>query len=86
MNFAQVLQLVSALPHVITAVESVKSSSAGDVKKEDVRAAVYSSIVTTEAFGKLGVKNRKAFNKGLDKVIDGIVAMLNAAEWKKEAK
>ena len=82
MNINQILQIVASLPMMIATVESIRGRTNGKAKKEDVRAAVLASTATMEAFNKLSVRDRKAFNKGLDKVIDGIVSMLNASEWK----
>lgn len=82
MNFLDILRLVNTLPVIIQTVETVKGGGNGKVKREDVRNAVSSSVVTMEAVKQLTVKNRKKFDKALDKIIDGIVEMLNAAEWK----
>lgn len=82
MNLANILHIVGMLPTVISTVESARKGATGPAKKEDVKRAVLGSTATMQALGTLTVRDRKGFDKGLDKVIDGVVAMLNASEWK----
>ncbi len=82
MNFSQILQIVNLLPVVIQTVESLRGIKlSGAAKKESVRAAVLGSTAIMDALSKFNVRDRKKFDKGLDQVIDGVVAMLNSSAW-----
>lgn len=80
--FLKVLQIVNTIPTIISTVESVRGSGGGTLKRDDVKTAVLSTVTAMETVNQLTVKDRKNFNKGLDKVIDGVVGMLNASAWK----
>jgi hypothetical protein len=81
MGFLQILQLVGLIPSIIKQVEDAKASKPGKVKREEVKAIALTMTSVTDALTKMNVRDQKKFDKGLDKVVDGIVDMLNASDW-----
>lgn len=82
MDLTKIIQLVGLLPQTIATVEAIRKGQPGPVKRDDVKTAVLGSTAMLEYTSQLSVRDRKAFNKGLDQTIDGIVKMLNASEWR----
>ena len=84
MNFFDILRVVQSLPSIISTVETVLSHGTGAMKKEEVRKSVKAGIDASNLMAGKTIVDQKRFTKGLDRVIDGIVAMLNATAWKKK--
>lgn len=78
-------KIVGLVPTVVQLVETIGKvfKLSGSQKKEAALAAVKDAIMLSEEFAGKEIADEDAFQEGLSKAIDGIVAMMNATEWKK---
>ena len=85
MNFlAKLLQGISLAPSVINGVEGLLGPKSGADKKNAALTFVQSAISTTDAIADKEIVDPTKFSDGLGKVIDGVVACLNASVWAKK--
>ncbi|HVO41193.1 MAG TPA: hypothetical protein VMT34_01160 [Aggregatilineales bacterium] len=85
MNFlAKLLQGISLAPSVVHGVEGLLGAKSGNEKKNAALTFVQSAISTTDAIANKQIVDPAKFNDGLGKVIDGVVACLNASVWTKK--
>lgn len=85
MNFlAKLLQGISLAPSVINGVEGLLGAKAGTEKKSAALSFVQSAISVTDAVANKQIIDQDKFSDGLGKVIDGVVACLNASVWAKK--
>jgi hypothetical protein len=86
MNFlAKLLQGISLAPAVVNGVEGLFGAKTGTDKKNAALSFVQSSISVTDALADKQIVNQAQFSDGLGKVIDGVVACLNASVWARKA-
>jgi len=86
MNFlSKLLQTVSFIPAVVHGAEGLFGAKSGNDKKNAVLSFVQSAISMTDAVASKQVIDQAKFSDGLGKVIDGVVACLNASVWAKKA-
>jgi hypothetical protein len=86
MNFlAKLLQGISLAPAVINGVEGLFGAKTGTDKKSVALTFVQSAISVTDAVTNKQIVDQAKFTDGLGKVIDGVVACLNASVWAKKA-
>ena len=86
MNFlAKLLQGISLAPTVIAGVEGLVGPNRGTDKKAAALNFVQSAISVTDAVANKQIVDQEKFSDGLGKVIDGVVACLNASVWAKKA-
>jgi hypothetical protein len=84
MNFlSNVLRGVAFVPAVVHGVEAIFGSKSGSDKKEAALSFVSSALNLGEAITSQQVVDEETFRDGLSKVVDGVVACLNASVWAK---
>ena len=77
------LRGVALLPSVIQGVESLFGAKSGAEKKDAVLRIVTGAIKVTDALEQKTIIDASGFSKGLEMVVDGVVACLNASIWHK---
>ena len=86
MNFlSKLLQGISLVPTVVTGVEGLFGTKTGNDKKNATLSFVQSAISVTDAVSNKQIIDPGKFSDGLGKIIDGVVACLNASVWAKKA-
>jgi hypothetical protein len=86
MNFlSKLLQGISLAPSVVHGVEGLLGAKSGQGKKNAALAFVQSAISVGDAVADKQIVDAAKFSDGLGKVIDGVVACLNASVWAKKA-
>ena len=84
MNFlAKLLQGISFIPAVVTGIESLFGGKNGSDKKQAALSFIGAALSMTEALTNREIVDEAKFKDGLSKVIDGVVACLNASAWAK---
>lgn len=85
MNFlAKLLQGISLTPSIVHGVEGLLGAKSGTEKKNAALTFVQSAISATDAIANKQIVDPAKFNDGLGKVVDGVVACLNASVWTKK--
>jgi len=86
MNFlSKLLQGISLAPSVVNGIEGLLGAKSGSDKKSAALNFVQSAISVTDAVSNKQIVDESKFSDGLGKVIDGVVACLNASVWAKKA-
>ena len=86
MNFlAKLLQGISLAPTVVHGVEGLLGAKSGADKKNAALNFVQSAISVSDAVANKEIVDPAKFSDGLGKMIDGVVACLNASVWTKKA-
>ncbi len=86
MNFlSKLLQGISFLPSIVSAVEGLFGSKNGNQKKDAALSFIGAALNLGEAISDKEVVDEQKFREGLSKVIDGVVQCLNASVWAKKA-
>jgi len=84
MNFLNLfLRGITLVPSVVQGVESLSGAQTGAQKKDAALSIVGSAINLADAVGNKQIADADGFQSGLGKVIDGVVACLNASIWAK---
>ncbi len=84
MNFlAKLLRGISFIPAIVTGIESLFGSKNGNDKKEAALSFIGAALSMTEALANREIVDEGKFREGLSKIIDGVVACLNASAWAK---
>lgn len=84
MNFlAKLLRGIAFIPAVVHGIEALFGSKSGGDKKEAALSFVSAALSLTEAIANRDIVDENKFKEGLGKVIDGVVACLNASAWAK---
>jgi hypothetical protein len=85
MNFlAKLLQGISLAPAVVNGVEGLFGAKTGADKRNAALSFVQSSLSVTDTLADKQIVDQAKFSDGLGKVIDGVVACLNASVWAKK--
>jgi hypothetical protein len=85
-NFlSKLLQGISFLPSIVSAVEGLFGSKSGTQKKDAALGFISAALNLGEAITDQQVVDAAKFQDGLSKVIDGVVQCLNASVWAKKA-
>jgi hypothetical protein len=85
MNFlSKLLQGISFLPSIVSAVEGLFGSKSGTQKKDAALGFISAALNLGEAITDKQVVDADRFQEGLSKVIDGVVQCLNASVWAKK--
>jgi hypothetical protein len=85
-NFlSKLLQGISLAPTLVTGVEQLLGAKNGNDKKNATVSFVQSAIGVTDAVANKQIIDQSKFSEGLGKIIDGVVACLNASVWAKKA-
>ncbi len=86
MNFlSKLLQGISFLPSIVSAVEGLFGSKSGSQKKDAALSFIGAALNLGEAISDKQIVDQEKFTDGLSKVIDGVVQCLNASVWAKKA-
>jgi VIT1/CCC1 family predicted Fe2+/Mn2+ transporter len=80
-KFLEILRIVSMIPSIIAAVESVIGKGHGKSKEKAVLDQVNTAILTSEWIINRDIVDNKKFHRGLKKVIEGVVDVLNSSVW-----
>ena len=84
MNFlSKLLQGISFVPAVVTAIEGLFGGRSGTDKKDAALSFVQAALSITDAVTNRQIIDEAKFKDGLSKVIDGTVECLNASIWAK---
>jgi hypothetical protein len=84
MNFLKLfLRGIALVPSVIQGVEALFGTKSGEQKKEAVLTIVTAAINIADSIEQKSIVDGSAFSAGLEQVIDGVVACLNASVWHK---
>ncbi len=82
MNFLpKLLQGISFVPAIVQGVEGMFGSKSGASKKSAALSLVQTAVSATDAVADKNIIDPNKFQDGLGKVIDGVVACLNASAW-----
>jgi hypothetical protein len=85
-NFlSKLLQGISFLPSIVSAVEGLFGSKSGSQKKDAALSFIGAALNLGEALSEKQVVDEDKFRDGLSKIIDGVVQCLNASVWAKKA-
>ena len=85
MNFlAKLLQGITFIPAIVTGVEGVFGAKSGANKKAAALSFVQTAVSATDAIADKNIVDPNKFQDGLSKVIDGVVACMNASAWAKK--
>ena len=86
MNFlSKLLQGIVYVPGIVQNVEAVLGAKNGPTKKAAALTAVNQTISAADAVSGKAIADPNKFQDGLGKVIDGVVACLNASIWANKA-
>ena len=84
MNFLMLfLRGVGILPSLIEGIESLYGSKTGAQKKSAALEIVQTAINVADAVAAKQIMDAAGFTDGLGKIVDGVVACLNASMWNK---
>lgn len=85
MNFlSKLLQGISLVPALVHGVEGLFGAKSGNDKKNAALSFVQSAISVTDAVANKQIIDQSKFSDGLGKIVDGVVACLNASVWAKK--
>ena len=84
MNFlATLLQTIAFVPTVVNGIEHLFSHRSGPEKKDAALSFLEAALFMNSAVANLQIIDRAKFKSGLEQLIDGTVACLNASVWAK---
>ncbi len=84
MNFlAKLLRGIAFIPAVVHGIEALFGGKSGTDKKEAALSFVSAALSMSEAIANREIVDEAKFRDGLSKIIDGVVACLNASAWAK---
>ena len=87
MNFlSKLLQGISFVPAVVSAIEGLFGGRSGTDKKDAAMSFVQTALSISDAVTHRQIVDEAKFKEGLSKVIDGTVECLNASIWAKPAQ
>jgi hypothetical protein len=84
MNFlAKLLQGISFLPAVVNGIESLFGGRAGADKRDAALSFVQAALSMSDAVASRQIVDEAKFKEGLQQIVNGTVACLNASVWAK---
>lgn len=84
MNFlAKLLRGIAFIPAIVTGLEGLFGGRSGSEKKDAALSFIGAALNLTEALASREIMDENKFKDGLSKIIDGVVACLNASVWYK---
>jgi hypothetical protein len=83
---AKLMQGISFVPSVVSAIESFFGTRSGAEKKDAALSFIQTAIQMTDAIAARQIVDEVKFKDGISKVIDGTVECLNASIWAKSAQ
>ena len=81
--FSKLLQGIAFVPAIVNGVEGLFGKKSGADKKNAALTLALNTIQATDAIAGKDIVDSGKFQDGLGKVIDGVVACLNASAWAK---
>ena len=78
---AKLLQGIAFVPAIVHGVEGLFGAKAGNDKKAAALSFVQSAVGSADAIASKNIVDANKFQDGLSKVLDGVVACLNASVW-----
>jgi hypothetical protein len=86
MNFlSKLLQGITFVPAIVQGVEGIFGAKSGATKKAAALSFVNTAVSATDSLTGKNIVDPNKFQDGLGKVIDGVVACLNASVWANKA-
>jgi len=82
---AKLLQGISFVPAIVHGVEGLFGAKSGADKKAAALSFAQAAVDATDALANKNIVDSDKFQDGMGKVIDGVVACLNASVWAKKA-
>ncbi len=82
---SKLLQGISFVPAIVHGVEGLFGSKSGNDKKAAAISFVESAVGAADAISSKNIVDPNKFQDGLGKVVDGVVACLNASVWSNSA-
>lgn len=83
---AKLMQGISFVPSVVSAIESFFGNRSGSEKKDAALSFIQTALQMTDAIANRQIVDDVKFKEGISKVIDGTVECLNASLWAKPAQ
>lgn len=80
---AKLLRGVAFIPAVVHGIEALFGGKSGADKKEAALSFIGAALSLTDAIANKDIVDAGKFQDGLSKIIDGVVACLNASAWAK---
>ena len=77
----KLLQGIAFVPAIVHGVEGLFGAKSGNDKKAAALSFVQSAVGAADAITSKNIVDANKFQDGLGKVIDGVVACLNASVW-----
>jgi hypothetical protein len=78
------LRNISLVPSLVQGVEALYGAKSGAQKKDAAISIVSSSLNVADAVSTKQIVDSAKFTAGLNLIVDGVVACLNASLWAKE--
>ena len=78
---SKLLQGIAFVPSIVHGVEGFLGAKTGADKKAAALSFVQAAVGTADAVANKTIVDAEKFQEGLGKVIDGVVACLNASVW-----
>ena len=84
MNFlSKLMQTIAFVPTIINGIEGLFENRPGADKKNAAMAFLQAALSMAEAVSSKQIADEAAFKAGLEQIISGTVACLNASVWAK---
>jgi hypothetical protein len=80
----QLLPVISFIPALVNAIESLFASKPGPQKKDAAMLFLESAMATVDAVAAREIVDPEKFRTGVGMVVDGVVQCLNASAWAKD--
>lgn len=81
----EILRIVNMIPGLIVTAETIiKGPSLGKLKSDKVEYQIMSALEASELISDRDIVDNKRFRKGIKKIIDGIVDVINSSVWAKK--
>jgi hypothetical protein len=78
---SKLLQGIAFIPAIVHGIEGSFGGKSGNDKKAAALSFVQSAVGAADAISSKNIVDPNQFQEGLSKVIDGVVACLNASVW-----
>ncbi len=82
--FGKILQCIQFVPAAVHSVEVLFGHKSGQDKKDAAVSLVTEAVGIGGALGEAPITDVEKFKDGLGKIVDGVVACLNASAWAKK--
>jgi hypothetical protein len=84
MNFLPTLmQTIAFVPNIVSAIEGLFNDQSGADKKNAAMSFLQAALAMAEAVSSKEIADEAGFKAGLEEIIAGTVACLNASVWAK---